>query len=282
MSIPKDKKILIVGLGLIGGSYAKRLKEQGFYVSALTKCQDDINYALENNIIDEGMTIISKDFISMHDIIIFSLYPKIFVKWIEENQQFLKKNALLTDVTGIKGAIVHKVQKKLRKDLEFVPAHPMAGKESSGVQNSSSTLFKGANFIITPTKKNKKTSIDYIRGLARVLGFKNISVLSVKEHDEMIAFLSQLTHCIAISLMTCSDKENLFSLCGDSFRDLTRIAKINEKMWSELFLLNKKELLIQMNKFEKQFSILKKAIRKNDVDTIEKIMISSRKKKEIF
>ena len=126
----------------------------------------------------------------------------------------------------------------------------MAGKEVSGVKNASCDLFKNANFIITPTNKNSNEAIEFATSLAKELEFANVSTLSVEKHDEMIAFLSQLTHCIAITLMTCNDSTHLKDYTGDSFRDLTRIASINENMWSELFMLNKEKLIEQMNLFD--------------------------------
>ena len=108
----------------------------------------------------------------------------------------------------------------------------MAGKEVYGVENSDKKIFQGANFIITPTSKNTTKAIDTIVEMGKILGFKNISILTPEKHDEMIGFLSQLTHCIAITLMTCKDSKHLVEYTGDSFRDLTRIAKINEQMWS--------------------------------------------------
>ena len=117
----------------------------------------------------------------------------------------------------------------------------MAGREVSGVENADSKIFVGANYIVTPTEKNSKEAIGVCKRLGKVLGFKMISELTPEKHDEMIGFLSQMTHCIAISLMVCKDAAEMAEYTGDSFRDLTRIAKINDEMWSELLLINKKE-----------------------------------------
>ena len=148
----------------------------------------------------------------------------------------------------------------------------MAGREVYGVQNSNKDIFKNANYIITPSKNSTEHAINVVKKIAEELEFKNISILSMEEHDEMIGFLSQLTHCIAISLMTCKESKHLVSYTGDSFRDLTRIARINENMWSELFLLNKEELLLQMNLFLEKFEELKKTIENDDVDKMKEIM----------
>ena len=261
MFVDTSKKILIVGLGLLGGSYAKVLKRFGFHISAITLEQSSIDYALKEGIIDEGATELDADMIGDADLVIFALYPHVFVEWIEKNQGLLKSGALITDVTGVKGSIVYKIQEMLRPDLEFIAAHPMAGREVSGVENSTDKMFVGANYIVTPTEKNTQGAIQTCLELGRLLGFFNVTTLSPEEHDEMIGFLSQLTHCIAITLMTCNDKENMEKFTGDSFRDLTRIARINDIMWSELFVANKAALLEQMTLFIDKFNELKQCLK---------------------
>lgn len=282
MIVDVSKKILIVGLGLLGGSYAKVLKRFGFHISAITKEQSSIDYAIKENIIDEGSTQIDKKIIGESDLVIFALYPHTFVEWIEQNQQFLKSGALITDVTGVKGNIVYKIQDILRSDVEFIAAHPMAGREVSGVENSTDKLFIGANYIVTPTSKNTQEAIQTCMELGRLLGFSNVTTLSPEEHDEMIGFLSQLTHCIAISLMTCNDKENMEKFTGDSFRDLTRIARINDLMWSELFVANKDALLTQMNLFIDKFTELKTMIEQEDIPKMRKMMQHSTARRALF
>lgn len=268
----KTDKILIVGLGLIGGSYAEGLTKKGYQVYAIDKSQESIDFAINKKIIVDGTTIITKEFLQIFDIIIFALYPHVLVEWIKEYQKYLKPNAILTDATGIKKWLYNELIPILRNDLEFIGGHPMAGREVYGVQNSNKDIFKNANYIITPSENSTEHAINVVKKIAEELEFKNISILSMEEHDEMIGFLSQLTHCIAISLMTCKESKHLVSYTGDSFRDLTRIARINENMWSELFLLNKEELLLQMNLFLEKFEELKQTIENDDVDKMKEIM----------
>lgn len=282
MIVDVGKKILIVGLGLLGGSYAKALKRFGFHISAITKEQASIEYALNKEIIDEGSVEINEKMIGEADIVIFALYPHIFVEWIEQNQHLLKSGALITDVTGVKCSIVYKIQDILRSDVEFIAAHPMAGREVSGVENSTEKMFFGANYIVTPTKKNTPDAIETCMELGRLLGFSNVTSLSPEEHDEMIGFLSQLTHCIAVTLMTCNDKEDLEKFTGDSFRDLTRIAKINDLMWSELFVANKEVLLDQMDMFINKFNELKTMLNEENVDGMREMMRLSTKRRALF
>ncbi len=272
MSFSKDIKFLIVGLGLIGGSYAQALTDSGYEVGAIDTREEAIRFALEKGYVKHGCTEPNAQYIAQFDFIVFALYPKAFVKWIEDNQKFIKSGAVLTDVTGVKCSIVYKIQDILRYDLEFIGAHPMAGRETSGIENSRKEMFQGANYIVTPTEKNTQKAIAACKELGRLLGFNSISTLSPEKHDEMIGFLSQLTHCIAISLMVCKDTDELASYTGDSFRDLTRIAKINDEMWSELFALNKKQLLEQMDLFISKFEELRECISSDDREKVREMM----------
>lgn len=278
----KSTKILIVGLGLIGGGYAQALTAKGYEVGALDAKQESIDFALEHCFIKHGKSAIDRDYIAEFDIIVFALYPHIFLDWIRENQDCIRHGALLTDVTGVKIGVVREIQNMLREDLEFIGAHPMAGREMSGVENSTKDVFEDANYIVTPTEKNSNRAINACMKLGREIGFGTISILSPEEHDEMIGFLSQLTHCIAVSLMVCKDSRHLVDYTGDSFRDLTRIAKINDDMWSELFLLNKDELLRQMDLFKDKFLELRDCIANDDREKMRDMMRLSTEHRKYF
>ncbi len=277
-----DKKILIVGLGLMGGSYATALTKKGFEVGAITLTQEDIDYAVSHGMIAHGQTEPTADYVGQFDLCIFALYPSALVPWLARYQVYFKSGAILTDVTGVKTEVVYPVQHMLREDLEFIGAHPMAGREVSGVVHARPEIFEGANYIVTPTEKNTEYAMDLCEELGRVLGFARISRLSPKEHDEMIGFLSQLTHCIAVSLMTCKESEHLVDYTGDSFRDLTRIARINENMWSELFLLNKDALLHEIDGFTAQLACLREALAAENVDKLKQMMRLSTKNRSLF
>lgn len=282
MKLNKDMKILIVGLGLIGGSYAEALSKKGYEVGAIDQKQEAIDFALRKGYIASGKTSVDKDYVGKFDIVVFALYPHAFVEWIEKYQNCLKSGAIVTDVTGVKGGVVSDVQNALRKDVEFIAAHPMAGRECSGVENAKAEIFEDANYIVVPTEKNTQEAIELCKDLGRELGFKHISELSVKQHDETVGFLSHLTHCIAVSLMACKESGHLADYTGDSFRDLTRIAKINDEMWSELFLLNKDEIVEQMNLFEQHFGKLKECIQNDDREGIREMMRLSTKRRKVF
>lgn len=282
MKLDKKLKILIVGLGLIGGSYAMGFSKRGFNVEAIDIDEKSIAFAKENKIIKEGYTVVTKEAVQRADIVIFALYPHIFADWIQKYQTFFKSGAVITDVTGVKACIVYEIQKNLRNDVEFIAAHPMAGREVCGIENSSDEIFKDANYIIVPTDKNTVNAIEVCKAIGQTLGFARISSLPPAAHDEMIGFVSQLTHCIAICLMTCSNSEHLVDYTGDSFRDLTRIARINENMWSELFLLNRDKLLEQMDKFRKEFNLFYDMIERGDSEEIKEKMRRSTERRALF
>ena len=277
-----DSNILIVGLGLMGGSYAKALKRLGYEVCAVSRSQRTIDYALERGIIDEGCAGPDPALLGRADAVILALYPGALLDWIAENQKYLKSGALLTDVTGVKSAVVYDVQEMLRPDLEFIASHPMAGRERSGVEYSDARMFLGANFLITPTERNSEEAVDWCASLGRILGCGKISVLSPEEHDEMIGFVSQLTHCIAVALMTCNDNRHLADYTGDSFRDLTRIARINDEMWSELFLLNRPALLEEIDAFSAELRTLRDLISAGDREGLRDKMRLSTKRRAYF
>jgi len=282
MELNQTKNILIVGLGLMGGSYAIALKKKGYHVECITRSQSSVDYALAEGIIDHGTTVIDPDMIRRADIIVFALYPHIFINWIVENQKYFKPGTVLTDVTGVKTSVVGKVQSILRPDVEFVAAHPMAGREVYGVQNSAGVNIAEANYIVTPTEKNTPEAVALIKRLGEEMGFARVSELTPEEHDEIIAFVSQLAHCLAIVLMTCNDLEHLEDYTGNSFRDLTRIAHINENMWSELFLMNREALLHQMDQFEAQFAKLHRSLAEGDIETMKDIMRQSTLRRDAF
>ena len=274
-----NSEILIVGLGVIGGSYAMALTRLGYRISAIDCDPETIAYALKSGIIESGSTEPDPALIGNADAVIFALYPTAFKQWIRDNQQYLKPGALLTDVTGVKSCIVYDIQAILRPDVEFIAAHPMAGREVYGVKNADARLFLNANYIVTPTDANTPEAIEWCKSLGRLLGCRRVSLLSPEEHDEMIGFVSQLTHCIAVALMTCNDNRHLVDYTGDSFRDLTRISRINETMWSELFLLNKSELIAEMDTFMGELSALKLMLETDDREGLmEKMRLSTERR----
>ncbi|KOA18878.1 prephenate dehydrogenase [Clostridium homopropionicum DSM 5847] len=276
-----DFKITIIGLGLIGGSYALALKElKPSKIYGVDISEESLRLGEAMEVIDKGYTD-PKEPLMESDLVIMCVYPKLVKEFIKDNMDYFKMNAVITDVTGIKSQFVEEVNGLLREDIDFVFAHPMAGREFSGLKYASKEIFKGANFIITPTDRNKEQNIKLIENMAIKMGFKNIEKVKPEIHDKIIGFTSQLPHVIAVSLVN-SDNSGLDTgkFTGDSYRDLTRIARINTKLWSELFLGNKENLINEINEFQQNIAELKNAIENEDIETLNKILSRASKKRE--
>ncbi len=272
----------IIGLGLMGASFAKRLSPQkDKTIYGIDQNKQTIQTALELNIIKEGSTDPDK-LIKKCNLIILALYPTMIKPWIVENQQYLESGTILMDISGVKTNIVEPVQAILREDLELISIHPMCGRESRGIDFAQADIFDNANYIIVPTDKNTAKAIEAAKQLGKDLRVKNISILSCEEHDRMIGFLSQLTHVIAVSLMNTHDNSHLVEYTGDSFRDLTRIATINEDLWSELFLLNKDILLDEIDQFLDATKHFRDSLEKEDIDEMKRLFIQSTNRRKLF
>jgi prephenate dehydrogenase len=271
----KNKILTIVGLGLIGGCYAKALREEFPTIYGVDLDDLALAYATRENVIDKGFKT-PKEPLLKSDIVVVCLYPDLLLKFIEENKDNFKPGSIITDVIGVKGDTTEKILNILPKGIDFVGAHPMAGREVQGVWNSDPKIFRGANFIITPHPKNKKESIETIENLAKVMGFKSVSKVTPKEHDEIVAFTSQLTHAIAVALVNSDEKTfDADVFIGDSYRDLTRIAMINENLWDNLFMGNRKNLIEKIERFEENLDIIKDALKNSDSETLKKEFIKS-------
>lgn len=272
--------IAIIGLGNIGGSFARSIKVNipDAKIYAIDIDNDVIKKAKEQHIITDG----SKDFkniIPHADLIIFAVYPKLLVQLISDYAPHLKEGCIITDVTGVKTSIIDDVEPLLPDHADFVFGHPMAGRENRGLEFSSREVFIGANYLITPTPRNKKDNIQFLKNFVKKLEFGNISVITPDFHDEVIGFTSQLAHVIAISLINSDDVErNTKKYTGDSYRDITRITNINEKLWPELFMMNKNHLAKHIDNFQTQLDKLSDAIQNDDVETMEQMMLESTKR----
>lgn len=273
--------IVIVGLGVVGGSFAMALNKAGYEnVYGIDVNEETIKKAKSLGIIKEGSTE-GKDLLGKADITIISIYPKLVIDFIKNNKDYFKKGSIVTDATGIKCMFINEVKKIIPDDVDFVFGHPMAGREKRGIDFATDKVFQNANYIITPIESNKEENIKKIEELALSIGFKRVRRISPEYHDEMIGFTSQLPHAIAVALIN-SDEEgrDTGSFIGDSYRDLTRIANINEELWSELFLGNKNNLLKVLNNFEIQLDLIKKAIYEDDKEKLMEFFRKSTKRRE--
>lgn len=274
-------RIVIVGLGVIGGGYAMALKEAGYTeVYGIDKSKETLKKAKDLGIIKEGYED-EQEIVQKADLIVLAIYPNLVKNFIINNKEHFKDGAVITDVTGIKQLFINEIIEILPENIDFVFAHPMAGREKKGIDYATNTVFKGANFLITVIDRNKDENLDLIENLAYKMGFKHVKRICPKYHDEMIAFTSQLPHALAVALIN-SDVEgrNTGEFIGDSYRDLTRIANINESLWSQLFLGNKENLLEAINNFEKELDKIKLSLESDDKENLEQLFIKSSIRRE--
>ena len=274
-------RIVIVGLGVIGGGYAMALKEAGYTeVYGIDKSKETLKKAKALGIIKEGYED-EQEIVQKADLIVLAIYPNLVKDFIINNKEHFKDGAVITDVTGIKQLFINEIIEILPENIDFVFAHPMAGREKKGIDYATNTVFKGANFLITVIDRNKDENLDLIENLAYKMGFKHVKRICPKYHDEMIAFTSQLPHALAVALIN-SDVEgrNTGEFIGDSYRDLTRIANINESLWSQLFLGNKENLLEAISNFEKELDKIKLSLESDDKENLEQLFIKSSIRRE--
>lgn len=281
MQLDTTKTYLIVGLGLLGGKYAQVLSQKGFTVTGITHSDATLQYALENGYICCGATRDFEELVRQADCLIFGLYPTTLLDWVQEYGALIKPGAFITDVSGVKRGVVEPVQAAVPQ-AEFIASHPMAGRETSGIAHSAEVNFAPANFIITPTDRNTPEGIEWCHALAETLGFARITQLTPAEHDRMIGYVSQLCHAIAVCLMCASDNTELACYTGDSFRDLTRIARINDKMWAELFLWNKDNLISEIDMFTESLLNMREKLVQDDREGLEEMFRLSTARRAAF
>lgn len=275
-----DFSFTIVGLGLIGGSYAKALKKTGAKtIWGIDNDKEVLKMAEKDGVIDEGF-ISPKEPLKKSDIVIICLYPQNTIEFVTSNITYFKENSIVNDTSGVKQNVINDIQKVIRDDIDFIGGHPMAGKEKSGYNYSTSDLFKGANYLITLSDKNKRTSIKKIEKIMYKLGFSNVVKTTPKEHDKLIAYTSQLPHIIANSLILSNIRKDLSLFCGGSFEDCIRVAFMNPELWSELFITNKENILKSINDFQDNIFNIKEAIANDDKEKLINILLNGNKIKE--
>jgi prephenate dehydrogenase len=272
-------KIFIVGLGLIGASYAEGLKLKGHEIYGYDKDLDTLNKAKELEVIHKESML--KD-INKVDLVILALYPQENVKFIKDHYNLFVKNQVITDVAGTKTHMIEEIINLLPDGISYTSHHPMAGRESSGFLNRDYKIFNKANFIIVKTPKSKEIDFQILEIIKNDLNFGKMTVVDAKTHDELIAFTSQLTHILAVSLIQSDHLEETKKATGDSFRDLTRIAKINEEMWTELFLENKKVLIDKITDFQLELELVKDLIQKEQKNELKKYLKEAKEKRKSF
>ena len=270
--------ITVVGLGVVGGSFVKALKGLGHQVYGIDIDENTLQKAKDEGYIIEGYQD-GKEIILQTDLTIICLYPSLVLDFIKNNK--FKKGSIITDAVGVKSYFLQEAMNIIDPDVEFVSGHPMAGREKRGFEYASKEVFKNANYILIEHPANSKESIVFMEKFVGTLGFKSVKIMSPQAHDEIISFTSQLPHAIAVALINSdNEKYDTGKYIGDSYRDLTRIASINEDLWSELFFRNSENLLNSIVTFEAQLALIKKALLENDEQLLKKLFIESSYRRE--
>lgn len=272
-------KIFIVGLGLIGSSIAEGLKHKGYEVYGYDHHHQVMEEAIKLGVIHPDSTL---EILGTSQIVILALYPKDNIEFVNTYRMLFTPGQLLTDVSGTKSVMMQEIEKRIPPFISYTSMHPMAGKEISGFKSRSAHLFNHANLMIVKGQKSKSSDETSLRTLANDLNFGKIIVTDAYTHDRLVSFTSQLTHILAVCLMHADHEKQTKEATGDSFRDLTRIAKINETMWSELFLDNKDILLETIALFESELQAVKQMISSHDQQSLKEYLRQAKEKRKSF
>lgn len=270
--------ILVVGLGLIGGSICKALKKYTYHT--VTGC--DINHDIEENALrDIAIDNIFDGNYNDFDLIVISLFPETAEKFFSENAGKFNKKTLITDVCGIKGDFSERMKSIAEKNnLRYLGIHPMAGKEFNGYSNSTPDLFVKANFIIAPFDDSNNDDIETLRKLSSEIGAGKIVLTSPENHDKMIAYTSQLAHIVSSAYVKSPELNLECGFSGGSFQDMTRIATMNEKMWTDLFMQNSDNLQFELDTLIENLLKYRSALQNHDSETMKSLIAEGRKLKE--
>ena len=277
----------IVGMGLMGGSLAKAIRERVLgsagakgRVLGCDVNKASLELAQRQHIIDAAFLPDSADaMLSECDFVYVCLYTKATVDFLMQHKAAFKSGAIVTDISGVKAELFNHLDDILRPDVDFIPGHPMAGSEREGYAASSGLIFKDHNYILMPLAQNKTQNVELFKQLIAELGFTRIVTADARVHDHKIAFTSQLCHVIASALVQSAEDTQVTAFGGGSFEDLTRIALINAPLWTELFLANKTELLSHIQTFEKSLSDLRTLIEKEDASGLTAYLEQVRSKR---
>ena len=278
----KRPVVTIIGLGVVGGSYAGALSAAGYTVYGVARTSDTLEKAKKRGMIADGGTD-AAPFAAKSDVVVIALYPGQVAAELRALAPHLRPGTIVTDVAGIKSLIQKEVEEALPEGVEFVFAHPMAGREKRGIDYADPAVLRGANFILVRGANTSQSAMETVKKLAEDMGFGRIVEVSAQRHDEIIGFVSQLPHAIAVALVN-SDEESAETekFIGDSFRDLTRIASINETLWSELFLGNRYNLIHSIDDFARQLNAIRDALAAGDKDALEALFRSSTERRNRY
>lgn len=277
----------IVGLGIMGGSIAKAIRQNILWqngskgqILACNRSTACLSQATAEGIVDGIYTSDEvQDMLPLCDVLFICLYPHATLDFIRDNKDYFKSGSIITDISGVKGIFEKSMPEILRPDVDFIIGHPMAGGEKEGYAHSSAQFFVNHNYILIPQSYNKPENLDVMRNLITLMGFTRITETTCDIHDYKIGFTSQLCHVIASALVESAQDEGITAFGGGSFEDLTRIAMINAPLWTELFISNKEKLVQHIENFEFMMEKFKTAIQAEDASALKALLEDTREKR---
>ena len=274
-------KIAVIGLGLIGGSVAMALKGfEGATITGVVRSQSTLELAVERRVCDR-VTLDPMEAIADADVVWLCMQPKAIVRFLEEHKDHFKPGALVTDVCGVKTAIME-AAKVLPDEVDFIGCHPMAGKETSKLNNAEATLFRNAHFILTPRAESTAEHVEMMERMGRYMQFRDVVNTTPEQHDAIIAYTSQVMHVMAVAVCDDPDLFACKGFEGGSFRDCTRVAALDVPLWSELFSMNAPALTKVIRRLEDNLREYREVLEAGDVKTLEeKLAYSSERKKQM-
>ena len=271
-------KVGVCGLGLIGGSMAKAYRAEGHEVLGFDISEATVGYALLADIINDRLT---EERLSECDLIFVALYPEATMEYLERIAPLVDKSAVVIDLCGTKRQVCEVGFALARKHgFTFVGGHPMAGKQYSGIKYARENLFKGAPMVIVPPVYDDMAFIDRIKTLLSPAGFGKLSVTTAEDHDRIIAFTSQLAHVVSNAYVKSPTARVHKGFSAGSYKDMTRVAWLNENMWTELFLENKEPLLFELDSIICSLTEYRAALERNDREGLRSLLRDGREAKE--
>lgn len=270
----------IVGLGIMGGSFARAIQENILEVKEATgkifacdRNEYSLKEALKYSVIDEGFSPENVDeMLKKCDVVIICLYPALIVDFMKEHKTAFKKGAIVTDISGVKAIYKNHFEEFETDDYDFIVGHPMAGGEKEGFVAAKGEYFKNHNYLLLPRSTNKPENLNLLRELVYSIGFSKITDTDIDTHDYNIGFTSQLCHVVASAMVLSAPNDEITAFGGGSFEDLTRIAMINAPLWTELFLENKDKLLPHIKNLGDQLKLFEEMIQNDEREKMEDVL----------
>ena len=271
-----NRPVAVIGLGLMGGSFAERLTELGCFVIGFNRTVETAERALTMGIVQS----IDPEDLKKAEIVIFCTPVKGTLAFLREHADWLKAGAVLTDIAGVKDHTWPLIRELLPPGMDFVQAHPMCGREGAGLSQADGTIFRDCNYVLIPEKENKPENLALIAELARALVARHVPQVTSEAHDRFIAYTSGLPHAVAASLMNSESYEKDTGMfIGGSFTDATRVADINGRLWTSLFLSNRDKILAEMDSFQESLCKLRQALEAEDAEALCEFFTEARRRR---